>query len=181
MAGAAQHFATPWDRARALQALQTLAATHPKGAYRVRLLLSASGHFQGQAFVLADTPQPVRLQLAKAPIVEAHSEFVRFKTTRRAHYDAFTPADASVFDAVLFNAQGEVTECTRGNIAVLLGGRWVTPPLASGLLPGIGRAVYLQSGRLIEAVVRVEDLPHAQGLAFVNSLRGWLDAELVAA
>jgi para-aminobenzoate synthetase/4-amino-4-deoxychorismate lyase len=37
----------------------------------------------------------------------------------------------------------------------------------------------LQSGRLQEAVLRVEDLPRAQGLAFVNSLRGWLDAELV--
>jgi para-aminobenzoate synthetase/4-amino-4-deoxychorismate lyase len=114
-------------------------------------------------------------------MADAHSEFVRFKTTRRAHYDVFTPSDATVFDTVLFNAQGEVTECTRGNIAVLLDGRWVTPPLACGLLPGIGRAVHLQSGRLIEAVVRVEDLQRAQGLAFVNSLRGWLDAELLAA
>ncbi|MDZ7920063.1 aminodeoxychorismate synthase component I [Rhodoferax sp.] len=180
MATAAQHFGTQWDRARALQALQTLAAAHPQGAYRVRLLLPANGHFQAQAFALADTPQPVRLQLAKAPIAEAHSEFVRFKTTRRAHYDAFTPDDAAVFDTVLFNAQGELTECTRGNIAVLLDGRWVTPPLACGLLPGIGRAVHLQSGRLTEAVVRVEDLQRALGLAFINSLRGWLDAELLA-
>ncbi len=179
MATAAQHFGTPWDRKRALQALQTVAATHPRGLYRVRLLLPASGHFQAQAFALADTPQPVRLQLASAPMDAAHSEFVRFKTTRRAHYDAFTPGDATVFDAVLFNAQGEVTECTRGNIAVLLDGRWVTPPLACGLLPGIGRAVHLQSGRLHEAVVRVADLPRAQGVAFVNSLRGWLDAEWV--
>lgn len=179
MAGAAQHFGTPWDRTRALQTLQALAAAHPQGAYRVRLLLPANGHCQAQAFALADTPQPVRLQLAKAPMAEAHSEFVRFKTTRRAHYDAFTPADAAVFDTLLFNAQGELTECTRGNIAVLLDGRWVTPPLASGLLPGVGRALHVQSGRLSEAVVRVDDLPRAQGLAFINSLRGWLDATLV--
>jgi len=181
MAGAAQHFGMRWDRHRAQQALQTLAATHPTDAFRVRLLLPASGHFQAQAFALAQTPQPVTLQLARAPLDEAHSEFVRFKTTRRAHYDAFTPSDATVFDTVLFNAEGEVTECTRGNIAVLLDGRWVTPALTSGLLPGIGRAVHLQSGRLTEAVVRVEDLQRAQGLAFVNSLRGWLDAELVDA
>jgi para-aminobenzoate synthetase/4-amino-4-deoxychorismate lyase len=178
MAGAAQHFGTPWDQQRAMQALHALAATHPKGAYRVRLLLSALGHFQAQAFGLADTPQPVRLQVAATPLAEAYGEFVRFKTTRRAHYDAFTPADSSVFDTVLFNAQGEVTECTRGNLAVLLDGRWVTPALACGLLPGVGRAVYLQSGRLSEAVVRVEDLRRAQGLAFINSLRGWLDAEM---
>lgn len=179
MATAAQHFGTPWDRARALQALHALAATHPQGRYRVRLLLPASGHFQAQAFALAATPQPVCLQLAHAPLADAHGEFVRFKTTRRAHYDAFTPTDPGVFDTVLFNAEGEVTECTRGNLAVLLDGRWVTPPLSCGLLPGIGRAVHLQSGRLTEAVVRVQDLPRAQGLAFINSLRGWLDARLV--
>ena len=180
MAGAAQHFGTLWDRQRAAQALHALAVTHPKGSYRVRLLLPANGHFQAQAFALVDTPQPVRLQLANKPLDDTHSEFVRFKTTRRAHYDAFTPSDATVFDTVLFNARGEVTECTRGNIAVLLDGRWVTPPLSCGLLPGVGRAVHLQSGRLTEAVVRVDDLQRAQGLAFVNSLRGWLDAVLVA-
>jgi para-aminobenzoate synthetase/4-amino-4-deoxychorismate lyase len=117
--------------------------------------------------------------LAPVPLAEAHGEFVSFKTTRRDHYDAFTPADSAVFDSVLFNAQGEVTECTRGNLAVLLDGCWVTPALTCGLLAGVGRAVYLQSGRLSEAVVRVEDLQRAQGLAFINSLRGWLDAEMV--
>ena len=60
-----------------------------------------------------------------------------------------------------------------------LDGRWVTPPLHCGLLGGIGRALYLNEGRLVEAVVRVQDLPRVQAFAFVNSLRGWLDARLV--
>lgn len=180
MADAARHFGTPWDAQRAHKALQAVASTHPHGSYRVRLLLSAQGHFAAQAFAMAETPQPVHLQLAAVPLDDAHSEFVRFKTTRRAHYEALAPTDPAVFDTLLFNRAGELTECTRGNIAVLLDGRWVTPPLACGLLPGVGRAVYLQSGRLHEAVVRVDDLRRAQGLAFVNSLRGWLDAGLVA-
>ena len=62
---------------------------------------------------------------------------------------------------------------------MLLDGRWVTPPLACGLLPGVGRAVALREGRLTEAVVRLQDLPRVQAWAFVNSLRGWLAAELV--
>ncbi|MDD4945043.1 MAG: aminotransferase class IV, partial [Rhodoferax sp.] len=105
--------------------------------------------------------------------------FTRFKTTRRSHYDAFTPTDPAVFDTLLYNAAGELTECTRGNIALLLDGRWVTPPLHCGLLNGIGREVFLKEGRLTEAVVRVADLPRVQALAFVNSLRGWLDARLM--
>jgi para-aminobenzoate synthetase/4-amino-4-deoxychorismate lyase len=104
---------------------------------------------------------------------------VRFKTTRRVHYDAFAPRVPGVFDTLLWNWQGELTECTRGNVAVQLDGRWVTPPLPCGLLDGIGRARCLREGRLVEAVVRVDDLPRATGLAFVNSLRGWLEAVLV--
>jgi para-aminobenzoate synthetase/4-amino-4-deoxychorismate lyase len=46
------------------------------------------------------------------------------------------------------------------------------------LLNGIGRAGRVRSGQLAEAVVRVDDLPRVQALAFVNSLRGWLDADL---
>jgi para-aminobenzoate synthetase/4-amino-4-deoxychorismate lyase len=122
----------------------------------------------------------VSVQLADRPLAEAHSEFVRYKTTHRAHYEAFTPAQPEVFDTLLWNAQCELTEYTRGNAAFLLDGRWVTPPLACGLLPGIGRAMALQAGRLVESVVRLEDLPRVQALAFVNSMRGCLPAELLA-
>ena len=106
------------------------------------------------------------------------SEFVRFKTTRRAHYEAFAPTRAGVFDTLLWNRHGELTETTRGNIALQRDGRWVTPPLRCGLLGGIGRAQALAEGRLVEAVVRVEDLPRVQAMAFVNSLRGWIEADL---
>ena len=146
--------------------------------WRVRLLLDASGRAQAQAFALPPSPLPVTLQLAHVPFDEAHSEFTRFKTTHRAHYEAFAPADPAVFDTLLYNDVGELTECTRGNIALLLDGRWVTPPLRCGLLDGIGREMALKEGRLIEAVVRLDDLPRVQALAFVNSLRGWLDARL---
>jgi para-aminobenzoate synthetase/4-amino-4-deoxychorismate lyase len=51
--------------------------------------------------------------------------------------------------------------------------------LSCGLLPGVGRAVALQDGHVVEeAVLRVADIPGVQGWAFINSLRGWLDATL---
>jgi para-aminobenzoate synthetase/4-amino-4-deoxychorismate lyase len=147
-------------------------------AWRVRLLLDASGRAQAQAFALPPSPLPVTLQLAHVPFDEAHSEFTRFKTTHRAHYEALAPTDPAVFDTLLYNEAAELTECTRGNIALLLDGRWVTPPLRCGLLDGIGREMALKEGRLHEAVVRLDDLPRVQALAFINSLRGWLDARL---
>jgi para-aminobenzoate synthetase/4-amino-4-deoxychorismate lyase len=180
---AAMHFSYPFDEARVRQTLNALAAealanTAPDTAWRVRLLLDASGQPHAEKFILNQPLAPVNISLAATPFESAHSEFTRFKTTRRSHYEVFTPTDPAVFDTLLYNAAGEVTECTRGNIALLLDGRWVTPPLHCGLLGGIGRELYLKQACLTEAVVRVEDLPRVQALAFVNSLRGWLDARL---
>jgi para-aminobenzoate synthetase/4-amino-4-deoxychorismate lyase len=179
MAVSAAHFGRPWDAAQAHTRLQALVQAHPQGLWRVRLLLAADGKFSAQAYAMEASPRQVRLQLADCPLDAAHSEFVRFKTTHRAHYDAFTPTAPGVFDSVLWNARGEITECTRGNIAMRVNGRWVTPPLACGLLPGVGRALALQEGRLSESVVRVDELARVEAWAFVNSLRGWIDATLV--
>ena len=181
MAEAAQHFGYPWQPAAVHACLQALAAQHGSGPWRVRLLLDRFGQPRAEAFALQPTATPVRLQLATRPLAEAHSEWVRFKTTRRAHYAAFAQTPGSgIFDTVLFNAEGEITESTFGNLAMQMDdGRWLTPPLACGLLPGVGRAVELREGRVQEGVVRVQDLHRVRRWAFINSLRGWLDAELV--
>ncbi len=176
---AARHFGYRFDEAALRGAVQGLAAQHPGCVWRVRLLLDAQGRVQTQAFALAATPQPVSVRLAASPI-EAPLEFVRFKTTRRAHYDAFAPADPAVFDTLLWNAAGEVTEFTRGNVIALMDdGRRVTPPLRCGLLDGVGRAMALREGRVEEAVLRVSDLGRVRRLWFVNALRGELAAELL--
>lgn len=179
MRNAALHFGYPWDEALVAACLAHLRDVHAAGSWRVRLLLDAQGQPRAEAFAMDAAPARVRLQLAARAFDEADSEFSRFKTTRRAHYDAFAPAEPGVFDTLLWNRDGEITECTRGNIALQLDdGRWVTPPLRCGLLDGIGRARRIREGQLAEAVVRVDDLPRVQALAFVNSLRGWLDADL---
>ena len=184
----ARHFGYIFDATRVTQALNHLAAETQTeeavigalaGAWRVRLQTDASGQPEIEKYALNSPEVPVALALAAMPFEAAHSEFTRFKTTRRDHYEAFTPSDPAVFDTLLFNTAGQITECTRGNVALLIDGHWVTPPLHCGLLGGVGRAAYLKQGRLREAVVRVEDLPRVQALAFINSLRGWLDARLV--
>ena len=74
---------------------------------------------------------------------------------------------------------GELTEATRANLALSLGGPVVDTPLASGCLPGVERARLLDLGRLHERVLR-PDLAAAEGLAVVSSLRGWRSARLLA-
>ncbi len=149
-------------------------------AWRVRLLLDADGTPSVEKYKLNSPLAHIDIALAATPF-EAHlSEFTRFKTTRRTHYEAYAPLNAALFDTLLYNPRGEITECTRGNIALLLDGQWRTPALHCGLLPGVGRATFLAEGRLSEAVITLADLPRVQTLAFVNSLRGWLPAKLQA-
>jgi para-aminobenzoate synthetase/4-amino-4-deoxychorismate lyase len=93
MGEAARHFGYPWDARQAEAALRSLAQQHAEGAWRVRLLLAAQGKLQAEAYALPASPARVRLQLAGRALDETHGEFVRFKTTRRAHYDAFTPTE----------------------------------------------------------------------------------------
>jgi para-aminobenzoate synthetase/4-amino-4-deoxychorismate lyase len=174
----AAHFGFHHDATLVDAALDRLAINHPQGRWRVRLRLDAHGRPSAEIQPQPATPARPVVRLAPHPMAETDSEFVRFKTTRRAHYDALAPTEPGVFDTLLWNARGELTEFTRGNLALKRDGRWWTPPLHCGLLDGVGRAAALRDGLLQEAVLRVEDLPQAEGLAFLNSLRGWLAVTL---
>jgi len=178
MARAAAHFTRAWPAGEAQAALRALEAAHPTGAWRTRLRLDARGRVHAEASRLDVPPAPLVVQLAGTPIEPPADDFVRFKTTRREHYDAFAPTEAGVFDTLLWNRQRELTEFTRGNVALRLGGRWLTPPLECGLLDGIGRAQALRDGRIAEAVLTLDDLGRADEIAFINSLRGWLSVQL---
>ena len=176
----AAHFGHVFDPSAVDGALEAVRQAHPRGLWRVRLLLDASGRAEAQTYAMTETPSPVRVALAPSPLntEEALQEFIQHKTTRRAHYEALAPTDPAVFDHLLFNQRGELTEFTRGNVAIQLDGQWWTPSLDCGLLPGTYRRELLAQGRLQEAVIPVQQLAQAQGLAFFNGLRGWLDAAL---
>lgn len=177
MAGTARHFGFAYDAADLQAALQDEANRHPAGLRRLRLLLASDGTIRAESFAMEATPPRVRVQLAPQPL-DAPDDFIRHKTTRRAHYEALAPRDPAVFDTLLCNTRGELTEGTRCNVAVKLAGRWLTPALACGLLGGVGREIWLEQGRIAEAVIPIEALRDAEGLAVFNSLRGWIEAEL---
>ena len=178
----AHHFRYPLMQMQLESDMAQLAKKHEEGPWRVRLALSFTGAVQFTVAQLLPSAEPVKLQLARQPILNAvaQSDVVRFKTSVRHHYEVFEPKSAEVFDTVLFNENGQITEGTRGNIAMQLDGQWVTPALQCGLLPGVGRALALSQGRLVEKVVVIDDLRRITDWAFVNSLRGWLDARLIA-
>jgi branched-chain amino acid aminotransferase len=67
------------------------------------------------------------------------------------------------FEAVMRNYRGELTECTQSNLFIVTNGVALTPPLESGLLPGITREFIFETGRdagveVREQVLRDDDL-----------------------
>ena len=73
---------------------------------------------------------------------------------------------------LLYNELGEITETTIANVAVEIGGRLCTPPVACGLLAGTLRAALLAQGRIVERVIGIRELRTNARLILFNSVRG---------
>ena len=175
----ARHFGLRFSLAEARAHLKAVAADKPEGRWRLRLTCDAEGRFGHTLTAFTPTAEPVQLALADRPMPTRgpRAEYLAHKTTRRELYALDKPVEA--FDLILWNEAGELTECSFGNLALQLDGHWLSPPLAAGLLPGVLRAELLAQGRVREARLTREDLARATGLAFFNSLRGWLPAQLL--
>jgi para-aminobenzoate synthetase/4-amino-4-deoxychorismate lyase len=146
---------------------------------RVRLVVDRRGRVESGSAPLTETVEPIRLAIDRADPIDPADPMLFHKTTARARYDLARERFPDADDAVLVNTAGHVTETTRANIAIRSDGRWVTPPLADGLLPGCERAALLADGTLEEASFGIEDLEGAESVVFLNSVRGWRRAVLV--
>ncbi len=160
---------------------EACAALQPGHEYRMRLSLDANGDVQLRSAVVTPLQEPVQLLLSPV-VMRSDDLLLGHKTTLRRVYDeAWQSAEqAGAFDALFFNERGELTEGGRSNVLVKLGGRWFTPPLASGLLPGVMRAVVLEdpAWSVQQRVVTRADLQQAEAICVCNALRGVLRAEL---
>jgi len=106
--------------------------------------------------------------------LDAGDPFLRHKTTRRAVHDgAFADAAASGLDEALFlNRRGEIAEATRNSVFIEIDGRLATPPLSSGVLPGVLRGHLLVTGEAVEQSLTLLDLHQATRAFLGNSLNG---------
>jgi len=116
-----------------------------------------------------------RVGLAQARL-DAGDPWLTVKSSRRAAYDAARAALPAGLDEVLFlNGEGQVCDGTITTVFFDAGQGLCTPPLTSGLLPGVLRAEMLESGKAREALLRADALPRVR-LWVGNALRGLIPA-----
>jgi para-aminobenzoate synthetase/4-amino-4-deoxychorismate lyase len=139
---------------------------------RVRLQMQRSGDIDLQCTAIDEDSRPLNVALADEP-VSSSDVFLFHKTTRRGLYDRARARMPDADTVLLWNERGEITEGTEANVVFELGGVRVTPPLECGLLPGVLREELLERGEIREQVVRKDDLPRAESIWLISSLRGW--------
>ena len=179
LAASAAYFGFEHDPAAVRRELEAVASGAGRDeALRVRLTASRDGTVGVKAESLAPEPsRPVRLAVHDEP-VDSADVFLFHKTTLRDRYERARAAHPSADDVLLLNERGAVTESTVANVAARIDGRWWTPPLGSGLLPGTCRTELVARGELFERTLMVEDLRRAEELALVSSVRLWRPAVL---
>ena len=157
----------------------------PEAKMRVNVMRSQGGLFEGPgsgrasdvvAFTadLSGDPGSVALAL-QSHGRDSKSLFAGTKTLSWAHnLTLFENAQRAGFaDALLLNERGEVSECTSANIFAVRDGVTLTPPLASGPLPGVTRAVMLEELEepVEEQVLHPSDLYAADEIFITSSTR----------
>lgn len=174
MERSAQALGFAYEEARALYEMQ-VSGDQP---LRCRLTLGEDG-FHFSSAMAGETATRWRVGIADQRL-QSGDWALAHKTTQRVIYDAARAALPAGLDELLFlNERDEVCEGTITNLFVVSSeGDKLTPPLASGVLPGVQREIQLERGYR-EAIVTLDMLRSAQEIHMGNSLRGLIPAELV--
>jgi len=173
-----------------------VAPTQPLNAtLRVSVVRNRGGNFEGPnitrdfdviAFTVDMARWPTTVKLGVVPNGRhAASEFAGTKYISWAeNLTRYERArEQGLDEVILLNERGEVSECTSANVFVVdAEGRVWTPPLSSGCLAGVTRAVLLEEMpnlEIAERPVRVEALSSAQEVFITSTTRELLPAESI--
>lgn len=134
------------------------------GLYRCRLLYSL--HSQ-HAMTLSYHPY-VKRDVQTLQIVQSNSLDYSFKYSDRRELDALFAQKKRDADEILIVQDGLIQDTSIANIAFWIDGMWVTPKRP--LLAGTTRQRYLQSGKIIEANIRVQEISKVEKVALLNAM-----------
>ncbi|MTH79068.1 aminotransferase class IV [Paracoccus aestuariivivens] len=144
---------------------------------RLRVLVRQNGIVPTETSDLPPAIPIWRVGIAEQRLDSA-DPWLRIKSTRRATYDqARRTLSTGLHEVILLNERHEVCDGSISTVFFDRGEGLRTPPLTSGLLPGVLRAKLMSEG-VPEEVLLAQDLPKVR-LWVGNALRGLHEAILV--
>lgn len=174
LADSADYFGIRYSSSKLIAELAEAIVRCGSVASRIRLELNENGDWKISAVPLDPVPWSGRILLATER-TQSTDIFLHHKTTNRNFYDRhLAAARQDGFDEVLFLTESSrVAEGAISSFFLRIDGKWRTPKLDCGVLPGVQRAFLLQN--LIgaeECELAMEDILRADHIFACNALRG---------
>lgn len=73
-------------------------------------------------------------------------------------------------DALLLNTEGRVAESTIANLFIQIDGKWLTPPVSEGALPGVARAEFIRENNADTQPITLQMLRRSDRAILTNAL-----------
>jgi branched-chain amino acid aminotransferase len=175
----------PLDDARIMAAFEAVLAANGLADAVLRLTLTRGVGPRG----IAPSPAARPTLLITASAVAAMAETINVVICQSTRRNEFSPLSGvkslnyldniiarreaiarAANDAILLNTQGFVAEACVANVFVFKNGKWLTPFVGDGALPGIFRGRLLARGVVVEGRITVEDLSSADCVCLGNTL-----------
>lgn len=141
--------------------------------YRLRLVLEQTGVVSTSAELLQPSSSDLRVAWSHRR-TDSKNIFLRHKTSRRDLYDEEFKnfREQGYYDILFLNEKEQLTEASRHNVFIKIGGQWYTPPLEVGVLNGVERNKQIVLLNAKEKVLFQSDVESAQEVLLTNSVRG---------
>lgn len=187
LADSAQYFEYSFSKEQVLHQLQALAKRHSSGSYKIRLLVASGGGITVESSPLPaigavaqdDGQEDVKTAALALTPISRNDRFLYHKTTHRHVYQKHKQeAVSEMFDVLLWNEDGELTEFTTGNLVAEIDGELLTPSRHCGLLAGTYRDYLISEHVIKESVIPVTELSKASQLWYINSVRKWIKIKI---
>ncbi|MFA4795606.1 aminodeoxychorismate synthase component I [Leptospira kirschneri] len=172
----AKKFGFPFSEQEWISCLKKVSTNcRSSDSYRVKISLNSLGKFTYEFEILENFPKKGTLKICNV-LMNSSSEFRKHKTNLREIYDqeGKRSREAGHLDILFLNEKKEITEGSISNIFVKIGDSYFTPPMSSGLLPGIFRNRLLKRKGFYEKTFSLDDLFRSNSVFLCNSLRGIL-------
>ena len=171
-------FGIPYDphKLRTLIQKQMLDLVQPT-VLTIQLTLQSVLHLDKSSYDGPVRHEPLQLTIASSPI-NRHSPLLYYSTTYPL-FDQYVISQPHKDALLLWNERGELTQTTVGNIVIEQNGELCTPPLASGVVPGTFRAELLNTEKIKETTLYLEDVLFCGRAWIIDSIYRWRDALLV--
>jgi len=176
MLASARYFGFSADRG-SLGAVLRRAASGDKSML-LRIMLDRGGVIKTEEtpapdwFETPDGAPQVEAAIAAQP-VSAENAFLFHHTTSTRLSELFRRQYPTASEVVLINEQDEVAGTLAGNVAVMIDGRWATPPRGCGTTAGAFRQRLIDAHQLDVRVISSEQLLASDAVAAIDDVFGW--------